>query len=60
VLRSMLFYGNRSLYAIMCEKCDRDAKATVSHIIRRMGVTFWITKAKKAQSEYVPFNYFLR
>jgi hypothetical protein len=42
------FYENRALDEIMCGKCGRD---TDSNLIRRMGVTFWITKVTNTQSE---------
>jgi hypothetical protein len=37
----------------MCEKYCRDRQATDNNKIRRIGVTFRITKATKTQSDYV-------
>jgi len=42
----------------MCEKYGRDRQTTDNNIIRRMGVTFWITKATNSlQNTYylIPF-----
>jgi hypothetical protein len=47
---NIFFYEKRALDEIMCEKCGRDKKATADNIIRRMGVTFLITKAKNTHN----------